>query len=124
MTQLRRTKPIFLILAGICLVVMMVLLILLVVNLYNDSADYMRTTEAENDKYISADTNEALTTEDIVQLYGFYFDEQGKIFDKNGIQYVRYDDTIRVIHESIFYSVPIEDIKKQQSTDSSLWLLD
>ena len=121
MTQLRRTKPIFLILSAVFLLIAVVFMIVLLVNLHYGALEKANVeVDAENSRYYEWETSALLSDEDIIQMYGFHIGELGKVLDKNNIHYLQYDGYIRVIHEGTLYNIPIQKIIKLSSEEPSV----
>ncbi|MBQ9680323.1 MAG: hypothetical protein IJV48_06565 [Ruminococcus sp.] len=120
MTQLRRTKPIFLVLSAVFLLIAVVFMVVLLINLHYGAAEKANAeVDAENSQYYEWETTTPLTNEDIIRIYGFHIGELGKVLDKNEIHYLQYDGFIRVIHNGSLYSISIKEIREQSSEDSS-----
>lgn len=126
----KKTKPIYLLIAGVLLLVVAIIFVLLLIQAYQTTASNTTSTrdiapitypntikdyESTKDFVSSTESNTEDTynnVANVIHAKGIYVDKSGNVFDSNKIKYSIKDGYIAVVYEGQVYKISTKTIKE------------
>lgn len=124
----KKTKPVYLLIAGILLLAVAIIFVFLLTQAYNTNVNnYTSTVDEISIRYPNAQnlestkdnasptekaSDDSLTTETVIRAKGLCIDKSGNVYDSKNNKYTVTDGHIAIVYEGNVYKVSIKEIKK------------
>ena len=121
----RKTKPIYLFIAGVLLLLVALIFAFLLLQAYNANAVAHTATADEepkyNNQYIDAESTAVVATQPkssssqhdyVINAKGLCADSKGRVYDSEGIEYSVLNNCVAVVYEGNVYKISVGYIQK------------